>query len=524
MNSKSFLCLLLLLSNNPIHIVQPTSASNTLSSWKINTTSDNFCKSKECATCLEYPTMFQRYMCFQHWLRDVVRNDATQFIPATCAVIQLQKTEIVFDCHWLMHGVTEGLFYSTTEANDDLPTLDLTMQEIKTQALEQYRMCTTSCDWACYHAVAAGYVRELVQQKVETSNFHIQIDDLCAALSVSQPNATDVMQAGLFFQCYHGVGHGLIWIWDENSALANPMVPVNTALTVCDSLPRNKFRPVNYFCRTGLYMQLWENHMKPLRNGRNDQTFEQLRPTIITLMVKLCNDHSLGVNACGEVWANAGLLETYGDKKLSVAACNSAYAQMKRKNSDIQKFCIHFVNTVPPPELNKGANFCKDDCGLLCEPTGHLEPLTTTTTTTTTTTETPTHSQPSTNPIPSDKPPHSTENTSPKPITENMDSSEGLNKSKKENEILLQNILLASGAAAIVICVCICSATVCIWMNKKWSYDIVLDADETMEDNRSVEEGMIQMSSIITKGKKRLSDKRTRDKKKKKRKKKKLKN
>jgi hypothetical protein len=61
-------------------------------------------------------------------------------------------------------------------------------------------------------------------------------------------------------------------------------------------------------------------------------------------------------------------------------------------------------------------------------------------------------------------------------------------------------------------------------MNKKWSYDIVLDADETMEDNRSVEEGMIQMSSIITKGKKRLSDKRTRDKKKKKRKKKKLKN
>jgi hypothetical protein len=35
-------------------------------------------------------------------------------------------------------------------------------------------------------------------------------------------------------------------------------------------------------------------------------------------MIQLCTDHSLNNDACGEVWAEAGLLETDGNKILSL--------------------------------------------------------------------------------------------------------------------------------------------------------------------------------------------------------------
>jgi len=193
--------------------------------------------------------------------------------------------------------------YSKTTTTGNHSKQHLSMQEMKSQTLKEYSSCKTACDWACYHAVAAGYVRELVQRNINSliTNFAAALDDLCAALTKTDTNSK-VPMAALYFQCYHGVGHGIIWVWDDldlNSGA--PIIPVNTALATCDSLhgsniPGQGTLPsvtTAYFCRTGLYMQLWENHMKSLRDGRDDQTFEELKANIITLMIQLCKDHNL---------------------------------------------------------------------------------------------------------------------------------------------------------------------------------------------------------------------------------------
>tara|TARA_B110000090_G_C13324893_1_gene425005 strand:- start:358 stop:990 length:633 start_codon:yes stop_codon:yes gene_type:complete len=151
-------------------------------------------------------------------------------------------------------------------------------------------------------------------------------------------------------------------------------------------------------------MQLWENHMKTLRDGRNDQTFEELKSNIISLMIQLCTDHSLNNDACGEVWAEAGLLETDGNKILSLNLCLLAYNEMLFPNTVIKQKCEKFVNKRPPPVLNDDATYCTEGCGLLCESTQQIFddatstaaattsttilPHTTITTTTTTTTTT----------------------------------------------------------------------------------------------------------------------------------------
>jgi len=106
-------------------------------------------------------------------LRTIVQNDVLQYIPATCAAIQLQTRKVVFDCHFLMHGVSEGMVYSntpppTTTITENHSKQKLTIQQLKIQTLKEYSSCKTACDWACYHAVAAGYVRELVHRNINS--------------------------------------------------------------------------------------------------------------------------------------------------------------------------------------------------------------------------------------------------------------------------------------------------------------------------------------------------------------------
>jgi hypothetical protein len=336
--------------------------------------------------CLQLPTVYQRNLCFRHWLRTIVQNDVLQYIPATCAAIQLQTRKVVFDCHWLMHGVSEGMVYfntTTTTITGTRSKQKLTIQQLKIQTLKEYSSCKTACDWACYHAVAAGYVRELVQRNINslTTNFVAALDHLCAALTASKTGSDSQLQIDLYFHCYHGVGHAIIWVWndlDPNNVA--PIIPVNTALTICDSLQGSNIpgegviptKMTAYFCRSGLYMQLWENHMKTLRDGRNDQTFEELKSNIISLMIQLCTDHSLNNDACGEVWAEAGLLETDGNKILSLNLCLLAYNEMLFPNTVIKQKCEKFVNKRPPPVLNDDATYCTEGCGLLCESTQQI--------------------------------------------------------------------------------------------------------------------------------------------------------
>ena len=129
-----------------------------------------FCQSQECTMCLQ---LHQRNLCFRHMLRTIVQNDVLQYIPATCAAIQLQTRKVVFDCHFLMRGVSEGMVYSNTTPPPPPPNKNhskqkLTIQQLKIQTLKEYSSCKTACDWACYHAVAAGYVRELVHRNINS--------------------------------------------------------------------------------------------------------------------------------------------------------------------------------------------------------------------------------------------------------------------------------------------------------------------------------------------------------------------
>ena len=100
--------------------------------------------------------------------------------------------------------------------------------------------------------------------------------------------------------------------------------------------------------------------MKTLRDGRNDQTFEELKSNIISLMIQLCTDHSLNNDACGEVWAEAGFFETDGNKALSLHLCVLAYNKMLLPNTVIKQKCEHFVNRRPPPVPNDGAMYCNN--------------------------------------------------------------------------------------------------------------------------------------------------------------------
>ena len=66
-----------------------------------------FCQSQECTMCLQLPTVYQRNLCFRHWLRTIVQNDVLQYIPATCAAIQLQTRKVVFDFLTAIGSCTE---------------------------------------------------------------------------------------------------------------------------------------------------------------------------------------------------------------------------------------------------------------------------------------------------------------------------------------------------------------------------------------------------------------------------------
>ena len=132
------------------------------------------------------------------------------------------------------------------------------------QTLKEYSSCKTACDWACYHAVAAGYVRELVQRNINslTTNFVAALDHLCAALTASKTGSDSQLQIDLYFHCYHGVGHAIIWVWndlDPNNVA--PIIPVNTAMTIliqyvihCRGptfLGENIFVELGYTCNFG---------------------------------------------------------------------------------------------------------------------------------------------------------------------------------------------------------------------------------------------------------------------------------
>jgi peptidyl-prolyl cis-trans isomerase A (cyclophilin A) len=160
-----------------------------------NSHSDKFCTTPHCATCLSHPTVYGKRECFAHWLRNTVQNDATQFLSAECAAIQLQEQKIlglglvVKDCHWIMHGAVEGRLFNKTKALGYFPVKHkLTMQELFVETMQSFSVCKPACDWACYHVIMAAYVRELVQRNVTavTSNFVGRIEALSAAV-VAQP-------------------------------------------------------------------------------------------------------------------------------------------------------------------------------------------------------------------------------------------------------------------------------------------------------------------------------------------------
>ena len=504
MNSRLLIVCLLLSTFSRANNIVPSASNN------------NFCRSTSCEQCIELPTVYQRSLCFEDWFRTIVQQNASQFLPATCAAIQLQTRHVVFDCHWLMHGVAEGMFHSE-DSVAAAGSKQLTMGQLQQQTLENYARCVIACDWACYHAVAASYVRELVQRNTAaapgapgatvTTNFFVTaLDDLCALLAASQ---TGTMVSAIYFQCYHGVGHGVIWVWKSGHVdNAAPIMPVNSALHICDSLQGFQITGQHfplamtaYFCRTGLYMQLWENQMKNLRNGRDDQTFQELRPAIVNRMRQLCRDHNLVDVECGELWGVAGLLETDGNKMLSKKLCDSAYQEMVVPNVKVKQKCQQFVDERPPPESNgNAASYCPDNCGILCETTNTIttttrapEILAPSSTAAVTPTPTPT---PTPTLTPADYTSANSQTSTTKSITtptSTVDDSDGNDTFFTKwgvDQDTLNNFMMAAGAASIVICLCLCFAVVWKCTCNAWSYDRVGGDDAESGEK----EGMVQMS------------------------------
>jgi len=113
----------------------------------------------------------------------------------------------------------------------------------------------THGDQFCWSGYYHGVMEELSKEKGQQTI--AQANDICADLRAKQPNSF------YHYNCVHGLGHGFMFILDQN---------LFSSLSACDNLTNSWERTS---CYGGVFMQNIMNEQAP---DKSDQTVAELRP------------------------------------------------------------------------------------------------------------------------------------------------------------------------------------------------------------------------------------------------------
>jgi transposase len=467
-------------------------ASCTTSLVSVGNALNPFCTSPDCLHCTNFTTPYESELCFKNWLGNVVKEDVSQFLPMVCVANALKRHDIVYGCDSIIYGPADAKVYSTTTAPPlpPLPNMNtLSFAALKIRALHNFYQCKAACGGGCYSFAMASYIKEFPRLNVEMNSE--QANQLC--LDIVENSAESYGHRVVFNKyCYSGVGHGLMWVWqNQQNNNTTPFMSLSAGLAVCDGLPGGGFlTSASYYCRVGVYKQFWKNQVAIVRMDKKDISFKEIKPIMINTMINTCqNQVTLNGGACGDFWSHGVALETGGDHNAGGDLCISAWKQYKKltpPDPDEYKTrttCTNYVEDLyvaHQETYDIVPSYCSSEyCGVLCAPTTSPSPST---------------APQKGNKSPSFQPIATTTTTSAAPTSPSSVGSSGNDRPNNVETLdTWQSVMIAAGVAgSAVMCVVVGCGGLWSWKLRHWAYGKlgeIVDDDEYGSESEGSEEG-----------------------------------